>query len=1828
MAKNTGAGGDADFKIKLDANLTDVINQIKEAAKALRDLDAAIAESGRKASQAASSVKSSATSSTSAYRSAVQLPPGTRRNAAGDVLKTDAAIQEMYLTGTSPATKARNAAARKSMDEASVIYAQNASAEKVTAERISRKKKESVKLQEAVIDSEIASVKQTGRVKPASADAAAKKAAQEEERTRITNARQLAREANAIRKADLSDEKDILKTRIQSRKAQAAQEQRELASGINSSKRLGTISAMGNRFSAINPEEMFLNGAGAILPQAGVEAAMLERTRASSGNPMLANMSEIQRYNRANKATQAAIMNDAAIKNAQGDVLRTQLGRTTRPLFQEDIDKERQKMDRYYSNDQGTKDWTMRGNAEWKQRQKVEGLESGVTPGVQTIDTAFKRALVWGAVSTAIYKSIGAAQTFISEMIKMDTELAQLKKTLGGTNEDFNKLMNNAIEIAREYKAPVKDVLDAMELFSQQFKRGADIELLSKAAITFSNISGQTVNESAKTLTAAIQQYGLSVSDAIHLTDSWSAVAANTTATTKDLGDAFGQVGGAAKTVGLTVDQLNALIGTISSATGKSGQEIGSALKRTFERYTAPENAKELNKLGIYVKDAEHNYRNFMDVLGDVEKKWDTLSQTEKKQIAIAFSGARQYDSFLAIMNHFSEVQKTLTTSQDSFGAAALQNSFIVDTVAKKITRLGNEFDALARGTKGDVLPAMGATLDVVTKILETFNRMPSTIQNITKLVATVSAASFALSWGLRTALTVVNNRGDRVPTGGKNSLAGNIMEASGGGSFNIAKAIGRKVGGSELGALSGLGSLTSGAGIGATITSVAIGIAAISAAFIALAAIAWAVVKGWDAVRFKGLDIASQAQESLMKNTQKIAGLDQFKGRLDDAARERATLEKKGVTQEARDKFDKGLSSGLLSDINRNNPELLSEKVAFNIHGEALDINAKKLRELAKSTGEATENAKKLAEAEANASNVLLAKEIASGANGQETVKSYFFKLVGLASSELAGGILSNFFKQGGAGPKDLGNIITAARSTGQTISKDMGQPSIDVLVKSMTSNGVKINSDEIKGNIEILTSIMALSNTAQKQVNEALSKVKSTSKNKGKKLNEEYDGVIAGYWMAQLQQIDPDHKLNTKQLGIVNLAKPTRKVFEDALKNGSLGVPESSSKFKQFIPSPVNRIDLELMKSLENNSRLFDLFGSRVNYVSTALGAYKQALTDLATSTDKAAGPLEEQQFIKRQERIAKLKEQISYYQNPAKARDNQMAEQSSFNEEELGLLSKKYDYDQNSIKSGDQKAAKLADILAQEEKINQAVVKQSEEGERYKKILLEQYEKLQLISDLQDVLKSPLNTALTSILPNNRERLATTSQLEEDKRYAQSQLSQEMQRQAIDGTANTAGGRNALKHIREQIDGINRQIDDTNSKTNVWNQLLKNIGDQALGKISSRLVDMGLEEVGKLAAGGAGDSGFMSKVFGGGSNPILDKQTMALDTNTAALQILTATIAGKSISETGGTLVGSFLKNQIGIEGLGASLEDSLGGAGLSFGSKLPSLVGYTAGLGAAGLALGASQTSLESVGGLTGSSMTGSNYSFGNQQPSLVGSQSSIFSGSNNYGPSPQIAKGAGAFGTNTAWGSVGMAALAGAGAGYSITQGMNKTGFGGTIGGAIGAGVGAFAGPFGSAVGGILGGLLGSVFDQDVKPISRSLDELDMTQKDIAAQLIKLDKSINTINDTMENIINAPSNFTLPIPKGILENSITAQSAIATPLQAGGLILRSGPAYLHAGETVNRANSNDTGSMVMHNEININGANSNPEEIAQEVMRKLNSSYFTQSQRSGNYQSRF
>ena len=143
--------------------------------------------------------------------------------------------------------------------------------------------------------------------------------------------------------------------------------------------------------------------------------------------------------------------------------------------------------------------------------------------------------------------------------------------------------------------------------------------------------------------------------------------------------------------------------------------------------------------LGIELKDETGQLRSHYDILGDLAKKWNTLSENQQKYIALTSAGARQQQNFVALMANWNQVANATTTAYESMGSAQRENEKVLDSISKKIEILKSEFQQLVIG-KGGLQDFAKKILDIGIALLKFANSdVGKTLIKLTLLVTTLT---------------------------------------------------------------------------------------------------------------------------------------------------------------------------------------------------------------------------------------------------------------------------------------------------------------------------------------------------------------------------------------------------------------------------------------------------------------------------------------------------------------------------------------------------------------------------------------------------------------------------------------------------------------------------------------------------------------------------------------------------------------------------------------------------------------------------------------------------------------------------------------------------------------------------------------------------------------------------------------------------------------------------------------------------------------------------------------------------------------------------------
>jgi TP901 family phage tail tape measure protein len=269
---------------------------------------------------------------------------------------------------------------------------------------------------------------------------------------------------------------------------------------------------------------------------------------------------------------------------------------------------------------------------------------------------------------------------------------------------------------------------------------------LTTETLKMARIAGIDYAIAADYMTTAIRGFKLEMTEAAHVTDVFSNLAAHTASSTEELATAISKTAASAASVGASFESTSAMMATMIATTRESATNIGTALKSIISRYgemkanplgiDSEGEAYSLNKVdaalqsvGITIHDAAGQFRDFDDVILELASAWDTIDKNTQRYIATVMAGNRQQSRFLALVSNVEEYKRALELANDSEGAGELQTLKTLDSIDAKLERMKVTIQEFY--TSSGLEELYKNILDTITNIISAANSLPKMFDKI-----------------------------------------------------------------------------------------------------------------------------------------------------------------------------------------------------------------------------------------------------------------------------------------------------------------------------------------------------------------------------------------------------------------------------------------------------------------------------------------------------------------------------------------------------------------------------------------------------------------------------------------------------------------------------------------------------------------------------------------------------------------------------------------------------------------------------------------------------------------------------------------------------------------------------------------------------------------------------------------------------------------------------------------------------------------------------------------------------------------------------------------
>jgi len=262
----------------------------------------------------------------------------------------------------------------------------------------------------------------------------------------------------------------------------------------------------------------------------------------------------------------------------------------------------------------------------------------------------------------------------IAAKIGMDFKagLSEVQAISGATAAEVGKLEVKARELGSSTKFSAKQVTEGFKYMAlagwdvKQSMDGIDGVLNLAAA------SGEDLALVSDILTDAISAFGDKASDAARYADVLAATASNANTDVAGLGEAFKYVAPVAGALGYSLEHTSAALGLMANA-GVKGSAAGTALRGSLTNLAKPtkEMKKEMDKLGISIKDSNGEMKPLDVLLRDMRGSFKNLTADQKASAAATIFGKEAMAGMLAVLNASEADFKKLSSAiNDSEGKA------------------------------------------------------------------------------------------------------------------------------------------------------------------------------------------------------------------------------------------------------------------------------------------------------------------------------------------------------------------------------------------------------------------------------------------------------------------------------------------------------------------------------------------------------------------------------------------------------------------------------------------------------------------------------------------------------------------------------------------------------------------------------------------------------------------------------------------------------------------------------------------------------------------------------------------------------------------------------------------------------------------------------------------------------------------------------------------------------------------------------------------------------------------------------------------------------
>lgn len=325
----------------------------------------------------------------------------------------------------------------------------------------------------------------------------------------------------------------------------------------------------------------------------------------------------------------------------------------------------------------------------------------------------------WGFATGTMMTLYNQLRKMPKAVYEIDTAMTNLYKVTDETSSKYNQFLESANESAYNLGRSVSSLV---EQTSNWAKLGFDIDTASNLAKTssiYANVGEVDDDTAVSDLVTAMKAFNIEASDSITIVDKFNKLGNEFATSAKDLGDGLSRSASAMATAGTDINKTLAML-TGGTEITQNASEFGNFLKIGSMRIRGMKGALEelgeevdetvdsiskvqtqiLNRTNgkVNIFDDLGNFRDYYDIMEDISKIYNELSDTNKADLTEILFGKQRGNQGAALIQAFQsgQIQKALEATLNAQGSAMQEQEKWLESLEAKTQQLEAAFQSLS----------------------------------------------------------------------------------------------------------------------------------------------------------------------------------------------------------------------------------------------------------------------------------------------------------------------------------------------------------------------------------------------------------------------------------------------------------------------------------------------------------------------------------------------------------------------------------------------------------------------------------------------------------------------------------------------------------------------------------------------------------------------------------------------------------------------------------------------------------------------------------------------------------------------------------------------------------------------------------------------------------------------------------------------------------------------------------------------------------------------------------------------------------------------------